>query len=570
MRVHVRRAHETSPRIVYACSLMSPQLPALIGPALPSLPDIPARRVLARSRRVLHSSLGAFDLPSILVGVVLVGILTAGVLASVFAVIPFAQDNGAKQDLAAVRTAEGVARTKDGGFMNSAGLAVAGYLPGAASLAVGADAAGSCYVGVSRSGSGALFYGTNTIDSAQPYVAGTDTGCLDAVAQQGLVMAVGGAAQALPPIPTSPPVTGTALAAWGDNSTGQLGNGKITTAGQTTPVDVGVLNGMTITALASGYYHTCAATGTETWCWGLNASGQLGTGDSVSHTTPVKVKALTGKTITALAANDSHTCAVADGDIWCWGQNNYGQLGGGDTIRRYEPVMVKSLAGLHVTSLSLGYGHTCAVAGGDTWCWGSNSKGQLGTGDAAAQNATPVKVEALAGKVVTALSGGYYHTCAVADGDVWCWGHNSYGQLGVGYTSQQENTPVKLNSLAGKDITYIAAGSYHSCAVANGDAWCWGQNSEGQLGTGNTASHNSPVKVEALAGKTVTALNTGAYHTCAVAGEDTWCWGNNVFGQVGTGSITQRESTPVSVKALKGKSVSALVARGNVTVALLK
>ena len=175
----------------------------LIGPALPSPPDIPARSLSSRARSALRSARGAFDLPSILVGVVVVGVLTAGVLASIFGVIPFAQDNGARQDLAAVRTAEGVALAKDGGFMTTDELYSAGYLTGepaiaqaaAVDMASGIERASAvtpqrrvavqlgpkkdCYVGVSRSDTGKVFYVTDSSAEADLLEPTTVTGCID-------------------------------------------------------------------------------------------------------------------------------------------------------------------------------------------------------------------------------------------------------------------------------------------------------------------------------------------------------------------------------------------------------
>lgn len=138
------------------------------------------------------SEAGAFDLPSILVGVVVVGILTAGVLASIFGVIPFAQDHGAKQDLGAIRTAQGVAKVNTGRFTDSAGLAGAQLITSPKAPAVGADAAGSCYVGISRSGSGTLFYSTDRTPEPKPLLAGSVPGCLAAAEINALVTAAGG------------------------------------------------------------------------------------------------------------------------------------------------------------------------------------------------------------------------------------------------------------------------------------------------------------------------------------------------------------------------------------------
>ena len=144
-----------------------------------------------RTREALRSARGAFDLPSIITGVVVVGVLVAGALAAIFGVIPFAQDNGAKQDLAAVRTAEGVAKTKDGKFLDGAGLQGAKYLSSLTSSGVKTDAGGSCYVAVAKSGTGAVFYATDASTEPKVLTSSTDTGCIPVPEQESLAAALG-------------------------------------------------------------------------------------------------------------------------------------------------------------------------------------------------------------------------------------------------------------------------------------------------------------------------------------------------------------------------------------------
>lgn len=159
--------------------------------------------------QALSGSRGAFDLPSILVGVVTVGVLTAGVLASVFGVIPFAQDNGAKQDLDAVRTAQGVAKAKDSGFMASAGLVSAGYLPDVAKIAAGTDDAGSCYTAVALSGSGRMFYAESTAPSPMELTNAATPACVSDAKLRTLIDQAGGNSSSRPAAtPEAPVLTG--------------------------------------------------------------------------------------------------------------------------------------------------------------------------------------------------------------------------------------------------------------------------------------------------------------------------------------------------------------------------
>lgn len=162
-----------------------------------SLDNLPHVRVSSPAQphgtfAVLANDDGAFDLPSILVGVVTVGILTAGVLASVFGIIPFAQDQGAQQDLDSLRTAEGVSKTKDGAYKASAGLDSGGLQKSRGSLAADTDGPGSCYVGITKSGSGKLFYSSNSAPGALELTDATNTGCISSGQRDAMITAVGG------------------------------------------------------------------------------------------------------------------------------------------------------------------------------------------------------------------------------------------------------------------------------------------------------------------------------------------------------------------------------------------
>lgn len=535
-----------------------------------------------RIRRALRSASGAFDLPSIITGVVVVGILAAGVFAAIFGVIPFAQDHGARQDLSAVRTAEGVAKVKDGKYLPGEGLADAGYLQPPANLAIDADAAGSCWVGIVQSGSSAAFYATSMRPDPMPYAPDTDTGCLDVPAQEALAASV---LRRAPAGGTAPPVIKAAgyVSAWGANNYGQLGHGDGPQL--PTPTDVlasGVMAGKTVSALSAGGSHSCALASGAVYCWGNNSNGKLGDGTTLDSSIPVAVRgALAGKTVTALSAGMDHTCAVADGAAYCWGANSLGYLGTGNATSSPTPVAVNTagaLAGKTISAISAGDRFTCAIADGAAYCWGGNFGGMLGN-NTTTSSSLPVHVNTsgvLAGKTVTAITTGYSHTCAIADGAAYCWGVNAQGQLGNN-SVVQSNIPVAVSTagaLAGKTVTSIAAGSSEtSCAVAGGAAYCWGSNTSGVLGNGTTVRSTTPAAVstmDKLSGKTVSSVSAGYGHVCAAAEGSAYCWGLNARGQLGNGSAAV-SNVPVAVTntgALAGKTVATVDAGAEGTCAL--
>ena len=260
---------------------------------------------------------------------------------------------------------------------------------------------------------------------------------------------------------------------------------------------------------------------------------------------------------TQITAGGAHTCAlISDGTVTCWGNGGLGQLGTGNNNDSNIPVAVTggALANKTVTQIDTGYAHTCAlISDGTVTCWGLGAYGLLGTGDNNDSN-VPVAVTggALTNKTVTQIATGYAHTCAlISDGTVTCWGNGIDGQLGTG-NNNNSNTPVAVTggALANKTVTQIDTGYYHTCAlISDGTVTCWGWGAGGQLGTGNTNDSNIPVAVTggALENKTVTKIAAGYIHTCALISDGTvTCWGNGGSGQLGTGN-NNNSNVPVAI-----------------------
>ncbi len=333
-------------------------------------------------------------------------------------------------------------------------------------------------------------------------------------------------------------------------------------------------------AVAAGESHTCGIIGSDLYCWGLNSNGQLGLGDSNPRTVPTKVVALDGKTVTAVSAGTNHTCAIADGKVYCWGQGTSGQLGNGANNTSYTPVQVSGLSGT-ATAISAGGGHTCAIVGGAASCWGANADGQLGNNSTSNSN-TPVAVSTsgdMGSQTVTSIAAGGSHTCAVgADKQAYCWGNDSDQQLGSRYCTlnflicwsydyRDRSTSVAVDTsgaMGTKNVTAITAGSSHTCAIADGKAYCWGLGTSGQLGNSATSTtYQSKAVTTSTMSATVTAVSAGANTTCAIAGGAGYCWGAGSSGQLGSGSSPNYSQAPVAVTeagAMKAGTVSSVAA----------
>ena len=318
-----------------------------------------------------------------------------------------------------------------------------------------------------------------------------------------------------------------ALYCWGSNATGQLGVSGIPYSD--IPVRVTGM-GSGIASVSAGSGHTCALTTSATVkCWGSNSNGQLGNGSTIDSATAVDVAGLSG--VTALSAGTDYTCAVANGAARCWGSNRSGQLGDSTTISRTIPITVSGLSS-GATGIAAGFAHSCAVANGGARCWGSNNYGQLG--DSTATDST-VPVDAAMVGTATDIAVGQYHSCArLNTGGMRCWGLSMYGQIGNGLTAFIAVVPANVSGLS-SGVSSISAAGMQSCAIVNGGAKCWGANPNGELGDGTTTYRSIPSDVSGLSAGML-GLALGESGGCAITADArAMCWGHRILGN-GTGN----------------------------------
>ena len=344
---------------------------------------------------------------------------------------------------------------------------------------------------------------------------------------------------------------------WGSNLHGQLGNGE-SGAAEYSSVPVEAQGITDAVAVGAGWEHTCAvhATG-EVSCWGDDTSGELGNGET-ADSVPEPVKAVGLDDAVDVTAGHWHTCALrSTGEVSCWGRNHDGQLGNGDIgVDSYVPVSVRGIT--DAVSVSVNGEHSCVVhATGEVSCWGDNWQGELGNGESGpgAESAVPVKASGIADAV--AVASGYGHTCALREGGkVSCWGNNEFGQVGNGVDFVSEALdgslivdPIEVVSL--DDAVAVSAGGAYSCAVhETGEMSCWGSNAYGQLGNIQAIFSNpTPLLVSGI--DDAVGLAAGEGHTCAIRqGGAVSCLGSNIYGQLGNGQSGRFTSEQVKAEGI--------------------
>ncbi|WP_146746308.1 putative Ig domain-containing protein [Rhodovulum viride] len=296
--------------------------------------------------------------------------------------------------------------------------------------------------------------------------------------------------------------------------------------------------------ISVGNIYACAVmTDGGVKCWGDGYKGKTGQGSENDIFAPADVATL-GKNVRQVSAGGDHTCAVLkDNTVKCWGSNAFGQLGNGTTTTSFVPVTLTGLT--DVDQIVAGSTHTCAtLKSGGVKCWGAG--GRIGDGTPSSRH-IPTSVSGIAEVVKSiSISSQGSHTCiATNGGEAKCWGPNTYGQIGNGNTDFVYS-PYTMTNLGGK-VRSVAVTDRSSCALLeNGSVKCWGRNDSGLLGNGGT--NNSFVPVDAVGlSSGVTSISAGQWHVCAVQNSGLKCWGTNSSGDLGNGGT---QSNPGNIPAI--------------------
>ncbi|MCA9523714.1 MAG: hypothetical protein KC609_22235 [Myxococcales bacterium] len=332
---------------------------------------------------------------------------------------------------------------------------------------------------------------------------------------------------------------------WGDNFNDLLGVGPMNEVYNPAPVISDNATGIW-SDIQVGGFHICGLNATSAYCWGQEGAGQLGLGpESGPRSSPAQLSL--PATWKRLSTSIQHSCGIDGNDmLYCWGSNSNGELGVNDKEPRDTPTPVTGGPGDGKwTSVSVGWSSACAISATtkSLWCWGANGNGQLGLDDND-ERLTPTKVDDQSWSRVDVGNG---YACAIrADAVLHCWGANSNGQLGVD-DKQPRSVPTAVAGNA-KKWEAISTGATHTCGIDSDQGlWCWGNNDSGRAGLGSDPSDRIlPTKIATPARWIM--IDAGLASTCGISEDGAlWCWGLNTYGVLGIGD-TKPVSTPTRVR----------------------
>ena len=327
--------------------------------------------------------------------------------------------------------------------------------------------------------------------------------------------------------------------AWGWNGYGQLGLND--TIERSSPALVTYLSTITVSAIAVGQNHSLALTNDgKVYAWGSGSAGKLGLG-LISDKEIIPKLIPNFSSVSAIAVGESHSLALTnDGNVYAWGWNGSAQLGLDDTNLRTSPTRILSLS--NISRIFTGYSNSFVLKNdGTVYAWGANSIHQLGLEGDYNLKRTPVLISRLSSMSISVIAASEDHSLGLTtNGKVYAWGYNMDGQLGLGYNSHSKYDVTLVTAFNNITVSGIAAGQYHSLAfTTNGEVYAWGKNTNGQLGLGDTNPRNTPTRVTDLSN--FSGISCGYIHSHALTyNGEVYAWGNNGSARLGLGDYRQR------------------------------
>jgi len=286
--------------------------------------------------------------------------------------------------------------------------------------------------------------------------------------------------------------------------------------------------------LATGQEHSCGIDAGKIFCWGSDSQGQVGNGSASSSNVTAPERIGLSDTWTHISAGTLHTCGIEAGKLFCWGYDSRGQLGNGSASSSHVTSPERIGSSDSWTHISTGSYHTCGIDDGELFCWGSDFHGKVGNGPESSSNVTAPERIGLSNSW-THIFAGSSHTCGIDAGELFCWGSDFHGKVGNGSASSSNVTaPEKIGS--SDDWTHISAGSSHTCGIDTGKLFCWGSDRQGQVGNGPASSSNVIAPERIGSSDSWTHISAGG-HTCGIDDGELFCWGSDSQGQVGNGSV---------------------------------
>ena len=321
------------------------------------------------------------------------------------------------------------------------------------------------------------------------------------------------------------------LYCWGKNNNGQLANSNYKAI--EIPLRIGTSNNWEV--ISSSQYHNCATNGGKAFCWGSGYSESLGNG-SISNIRSIPQLINNSNKWSAVSAGYNHSCGINSGALYCWGDDVFGQVGNGSasTVDIDSPQQVG--VSYEWSQISMGYYYSCGIKSGELYCWGGDNYGQVGNGSGSTSNIeSPQKIGVFINW--SHISTGRYHTCGINSGELYCWGRDDFGQVGNGSGSTSNiESPQKIGS--SNTWSEVSIGLFHTCGINDGELYCWGRDAYGEVGNGSGSTSNIEIPQKIGSSNNWSHISVGSYHSCGINDGELYCWGSDSNGQLGNGSLS--------------------------------